>query len=188
MLRGLGDEPVLVQTFDAPREPGWDILEPMFVVVYLDGWLAQPESRAILYDVHATLFGWLDVNAWSFGEEHLSLQPRLRAAFERQDLVALVPQRTSVPPPGSRPVPAPPRPGPPPGPQRTFIEIQLIDAGGQPVAGEGFVITLPDGQERRGRLDSNGLARVDGIDPGICDVRFPDIDGREWGTAPLRRS
>jgi hypothetical protein len=39
-------------------------------------------------------------------------------------------------------------------------------------------------------LDANGLLRVDGIDPaGICDVEFPDIDGREWGpTKPIKPS
>ncbi len=34
-----------------------------------------------------------------------------------------------------------------------------------------------------GYLDSNGRARIDGIDPGVCEVSFPDIDANEWRAA-----
>jgi hypothetical protein len=179
-FRGLGDEPLMVQTFDAPRDAGWDVLDPMFVVAYLEGWLLDSEARTTLYDMHATLFGALATSAWGLGEEHLSLKPLLRRAFERQDLVALVPRRRSAQLPGQPTVPPPPPP-PPPLALKTFIEIVLVNQEGKPVGGEAFQIILPDGSGQRGSLDRAGFARLDGLEPGVCDVSFPNIDGREWG-------
>lgn len=181
-LRGLGDEVLMVQPFLAPRDLGWDVLDPMFVVAYLEGWLLDSEARATLYDLHATLFGALSTSAWGLGEEQSSLRPLLLRAFERQDLIVLAPRRQSVP------LPLQPQIQPPSFPQRsqpqapkTFIEIVLLDEGGKPVPGEAFQITLPDGRIQTGNLDRAGFARVDGLDPGVCDVRFPNIDGNEWG-------
>jgi hypothetical protein len=65
-------------------------------------------------------------------------------------------------------------------PEKTWVEIMLVDDKMKPVAGQPFVITTPDGARRSGVLDSDGRARVSGIDPGSCDISFPDIDGREW--------
>jgi hypothetical protein len=31
-----------------------------------------------------------------------------------------------------------------------------------------------------GRLNDKGFARVDGLDPGSCDVKFPDLDKESW--------
>jgi hypothetical protein len=182
---GLGDEPLLVQPVEAPRDLGWEVLDPMFVVAFLDRWLLEPESRATLYDLHVTLFGGLATSAWGLGEERLSLLPLLLRAFERQDLVVLAARRRNAVLPGQPP--APPSSRPPPLSVKTFIEIVLLDADSRPVAGEAFEITLPDGQVRTGRLDQNGFSRIDGIDPGTCDVRFPGIDGREWGRSLERK-
>jgi hypothetical protein len=65
----------------------------------------------------------------------------------------------------------------------TFIEIELTDEEGLPVAQERYRIELPDGSVREGRLDAKGTALVDLIKPGMCSVTFPDIDGREWQAA-----
>ena len=62
-----------------------------------------------------------------------------------------------------------------------WIEIELIDEKGKPVPGEHYRITLPDGTTlAEGRLDEKGRARVDGIDPGMCKVTFPDLDRTTW--------
>ena len=59
----------------------------------------------------------------------------------------------------------------------SWIEIQLVDEEDNPVAGERYRVTLPDGETvAEGALDENGLARVEGIDPGICQITFPDLD------------
>ena len=65
-----------------------------------------------------------------------------------------------------------------------WIEIELIDEQGKPVPGEHYRITLPDGTTlAEGRLNEKGRARVDGIDPGMCKVTFPDLDRTTWRPA-----
>ena len=61
-----------------------------------------------------------------------------------------------------------------------WIEIELLDDDGNPVPGEQYQITLPDGSVTSGTLDSKGKARVDGIDPGTCKVTFPKLDQSVW--------
>ncbi len=58
---------------------------------------------------------------------------------------------------------------------KDWIEITLRNDIGKPVADAEYVITLPDGQEKRGNLDANGQARVDGIPPGEFRVFFPNM-------------
>jgi hypothetical protein len=62
----------------------------------------------------------------------------------------------------------------------TWIEICLLDEDDQPVTGEAFEIRFPDGSISRGKLGARGNARFAGIDPGLCEVRFPDIEASEW--------
>ena len=62
-----------------------------------------------------------------------------------------------------------------------WIEIKLVDTEGNPVPGEKYKITLPDGSTvAEGTLDGKGFARVDGIDPGTCKVTFPNLDQSVW--------
>jgi type VI secretion system secreted protein VgrG len=63
----------------------------------------------------------------------------------------------------------------------SWIEIKLVDEEEMPVPGEMYRITLPDGQTvAEGTLDENGFARVEGFDPGECQVTFPDLDKDSW--------
>jgi hypothetical protein len=62
----------------------------------------------------------------------------------------------------------------------TWIEIYLIGEDGGPIPGEAYRIELPDGSVREGRLDADGLSRVDDVDPGICLVTFPNLDREAW--------
>jgi type VI secretion system secreted protein VgrG len=66
-------------------------------------------------------------------------------------------------------------------PEKTWIEIQLVDEEDQPIPGELYRLTMPDGEEKEGRLDSQGSARVDEIeDPGSCTLTFPELDQEAW--------
>ncbi len=68
--------------------------------------------------------------------------------------------------------------------QKSWIEIELKDEDDNPVPGEQYEITLPDGTHvARGTLDQDGLARVEGIDPGECKVTFPRLDKASWAPA-----
>ena len=65
--------------------------------------------------------------------------------------------------------------------KKHFIEINMVDSDGNPVAGEAYKVTLPDGTTvADGTLDSKGHARVDNIDPGNCQVTFPNVDQDAW--------
>lgn len=57
-----------------------------------------------------------------------------------------------------------------------WIEIELVDDEGNPQPGEQYFIELPDGSTMSGRLDSEGKARVEGVDPGEAKVSFPEMD------------
>jgi type VI secretion system secreted protein VgrG len=68
----------------------------------------------------------------------------------------------------------------PKAPPKTWIEIELVNKDGDPVPGEKYSIKLPDGSVAEGTLDDHGKARVDGIDPGSCQVTFPNMDQTVW--------
>lgn len=73
----------------------------------------------------------------------------------------------------------------PPKPKgKSWIEIELVDEEDQPVPGEPYEITLPDGESvASGTLDEKGFARVEGIEPGTCKVTFPKLDKEAWEKA-----
>jgi type VI secretion system secreted protein VgrG len=65
--------------------------------------------------------------------------------------------------------------------KQVWVEIELLDQqNGKPVPNEPYRIELPDGTVSEGSTDDNGLARVDGIDPGNCKITFPSLDQRSW--------
>ena len=63
---------------------------------------------------------------------------------------------------------------------KTWIGIQLKDNQGNPVPNEAYEIQLPDGRKVQGNLDSQGEAGVSDIDPGNCQIRFPNLDAKSW--------
>jgi hypothetical protein len=63
---------------------------------------------------------------------------------------------------------------------KTWVAIRLLDEDGNPVPDVAYSVTLPDGSIMTGSLDDQGFARFDDIDPGQCQVSFPEIHAREW--------
>jgi len=66
---------------------------------------------------------------------------------------------------------------------KTWIEIRLIDQNDQPVGDVRYRLKITDGSIRTGTLGSDGVLRVPGIDPGTCELSFPDLDASEWRPA-----
>jgi type VI secretion system secreted protein VgrG len=64
--------------------------------------------------------------------------------------------------------------------KRSWIKIKLIDEEQEPVPGELYRITLPDGTIAEGTLDDKGCASVEGFEPGGCKVTFPRLDKKSW--------
>jgi hypothetical protein len=63
---------------------------------------------------------------------------------------------------------------------KTWIAIRVLDEDGNPVPNVAYSVTLPDGSIMTGSLDDQGSARFDEIDPGQCQVSFPEIHAKEW--------
>jgi hypothetical protein len=59
--------------------------------------------------------------------------------------------------------------------KKHWIEIKLEDENGDPIPNESYVITGPANEKHSGSLDANGFVRIDGLDPGQCDVSFPRL-------------
>jgi len=53
-------------------------------------------------------------------------------------------------------------------------------AEGNPMPGERYRITLPDGTVAGGTLDENGKARVNITEHGPCHISFPNLDMEDW--------
>jgi hypothetical protein len=56
---------------------------------------------------------------------------------------------------------------------KDWIEIELLDENNDPVADEEYEVRFSTGEVRRGRLDSNGQARLEGIPTASHRVLFP---------------
>jgi hypothetical protein len=119
------------------------------------------------------------------GSDLDQMLPALERAVERGELVAVVPARTrsSAPPTtGSQKIEAAPQPSDKPKSvvKKTWVSIQLIDDQKKPLAGAAFEIGNGDTVIKSGTLDEHGSAYLDGIPDGKYEVRFPELDGREW--------
>ena len=68
---------------------------------------------------------------------------------------------------------------------KDWIAIELMDDSDppKPVPYKKYRIELPDSSVREGMLDSNGQAWFRGIDPGTCQVSFPQFHGEDWKPA-----
>jgi hypothetical protein len=62
----------------------------------------------------------------------------------------------------------------------TWVEVVMVDENEKPMSGIRYKLSITDGTMREGTLDSNGSVRINGIDPGTCELTFPDVDAREW--------
>ena len=61
-----------------------------------------------------------------------------------------------------------------------WIEIRLRDQFGRPVPDETYEVVDSAGTRYTGNLDANGLARIEPIPGGMCEVGFPNLDRRAW--------
>jgi hypothetical protein len=56
---------------------------------------------------------------------------------------------------------------------KDFIEVEVLDAGGEPKANAEYKIIFADGTEQTGNLDGDGRVRIDDIPPGPYRIMFP---------------
>lgn len=65
----------------------------------------------------------------------------------------------------------------------SFLELCLVDQNNQPIGGQRYRVTTPDGNIHEGTLDNTGKGRIDSINPGTCRVSFLDLAADDWGRA-----
>lgn len=182
-LEGATGERVLVVTAGS-AVPERHVRLPAEVACRLvRAWLLDPSARGALLDMHATVRGQLALSTPPSVEADSLLEVDLCRAFDVGDLV-LVRVADVDPGTGPRPGVTPGSDPPQPLPKRSWIEIELVDEDGAPVATD-LLLTLPDGTKRT--IPFRGLVRIDDIDPGTCDIEFPKLDAREWRRTEARR-
>ena len=57
----------------------------------------------------------------------------------------------------------------------TYVELELRDEDGKAMANEEYVLFLPDGSVRKGRLDGSGKKKEGKIPSGLSSVKFPNL-------------
>ncbi len=59
---------------------------------------------------------------------------------------------------------------------KDWIELECENPFGDPASEADYTLTLPDGSERSGQLNSDGKALIEGVPPGPCsvEVTFPE--------------
>jgi hypothetical protein len=162
------------------RESRHNRVPDVFVTSALDQWLTTSTART-LHAIYEALGGTppLGQSRLERGRYEQRLKQRLTDAFTHGELVAFEVERpTLVPPPW--PETLLPKPAEAPVEEPTWLVIELVDDDGKPVPHARYVVTLPDGSTREGTLSKNGYARVDGVNPGQCQVSFPLLEGRSW--------
>lgn len=64
-----------------------------------------------------------------------------------------------------------------------WIEIEIVDAEGNPMPHVLVELTLPNEQTKRQMTNENGWLRVESIPSGNCSVRLPHWDRASWRPA-----
>jgi hypothetical protein len=76
----------------------------------------------------------------------------------------------------------------PPDPQRSseeaWIELELCDPQGNPLAFRTFRVSQNGRVVREGTTNGNGFARVEGLVSGACDIEFTDLDVSDFNPQP----
>jgi hypothetical protein len=56
------------------------------------------------------------------------------------------------------------------------FEFQVTDDNGAPISGEDYILILPDGTERKGKLDDMGRVSEENVPPGKVEIRLPNLE------------
>lgn len=174
ILRGLGDEELIVQPFEAPRPEGRELLSPQFPIGYMESrWLFERDARRVLIDIYTTLFGPLDLEPWAYDELHLRIGPPLRSALMRRDLVVLAVRRRNASVPGTA-TRMPSSPPPKKDDELTWFEVRFVDEVSDPIGDIELVFSIL-GSKRQVTTNSDGLARVDDVEASFADVTVASV-------------
>ena len=60
-----------------------------------------------------------------------------------------------------------------------YIEVEVVDEAGKPLADEEYILYLANGEVRKGTLDGSGKLREEGVPPGANKLRLPNLPDYE---------
>jgi uncharacterized Zn-binding protein involved in type VI secretion len=63
---------------------------------------------------------------------------------------------------------------------RSWFQAQVKYDDGTLAAGVTYRLKLPDGTERTGTTDPQGMVREGGVPPGQCSLSLPELEGTSW--------
>lgn len=159
----------------------------------IDEWMSAPNNRQTIFDIYESVRGRALEETEDESEEETTTRVGdwLAQTLRCRELLAFrVPRKFLHQSPwdsdkkgGETIVATPPPPRTDRDARKSWIEIELIDSRGAPIAGERFRLELPDGSFHEATLDGRGRARVSDIDAGQCELNFPDRDLSEWRAA-----
>jgi len=171
----------------------WDSVEdddrpvpPTAAESWLRSWLVDPEHRAEVIEVYswigagaARAKGWLD-------ERDLNrfVKPAIERALLTGELVLVERAPISGWTPSIADEPREEAAASAAGagvldqakPTKTWIEFEVTDMAGKPVADVKYEAKLVDGTKKEGQTDAKGLVRFDEIEAGLCEFRLVDYD------------
>ncbi len=58
---------------------------------------------------------------------------------------------------------------------KDWVDIELVNQKGDPIPEEEYILILPDGQKREGKLDKAGKATEKDVPPGKFEVKFKNL-------------
>lgn len=93
------------------------------------------------------------------------------------DACATAAQQSAAAPPAA----APPSPAQPvKEPELSFVALRLVDDQGAPLAGERYRIETAAGRVIEGYVGSDGMARIEALEPGTVSLSLPERDQDSW--------
>jgi hypothetical protein len=68
-------------------------------------------------------------------------------------------------------------------PEDHWIQIEVVDDEGLPLANVAYELTLPDERRVSGRTNDQGVAYLASIEAGSCKLRLPELEAEAWRAA-----
>lgn len=174
-------EVLVVRAWDRQPEDEALTLQKSFARGALGDFLRDPAQRTTLLALYGDLAGAPPYHAPH--ELDPNIAARLERALESGEILAL---RVIGPAIGGG-GPGPKKEEPPkkdePAKEKTWIRIKVVDPDDKPVANVAYEMKLTDGSKKSGKVDGDGEADFDGIDPGTCELTLTELDAGDWRVA-----
>jgi len=155
-------------------------LEPSEATWILEAWMRDPTTADMLMKLDRELHGTSSSDGLDVSTRLASAARRLADDLRFESIVLQRVRQVGFSGTQGRPE-APSTSQPAPGVAKTWIEVVLVDEDSRaPMPDELVRLVTPSGEVHERRTDARGSLRLEHLDPGSCDVCFPQFDGGEW--------